>query len=112
MGTQWNGSNAHILTEGERLAALAKATCARSARAAVKRSMKEGGIDPVELLTGALKDDETLQRMRVGQFLRACPGVGKRTAEVIMGSMGLGPERTLRSLGGRQRERLSEVIGR
>ena len=112
MHTHWNGANAHVLTDEERLAALAKAACARSARALAKRRMKEGSVDPVELLTGALKDDETLQRMRLGQFLRACPGVGDRTAEVIMKSMGLGPERTLRSLGSRQRERLSGAVGR
>lgn len=94
-------------TDEERRAALRKAAEARRARAELKRRIKEGGLSP-----WAVMDSPVARRIRVRDFLRSIPGIGRATEEKIMGAAKIGPRTRIGGLGCMQRARLVEEVSR
>ena len=94
------------LSPEQRRAALARALEARREHAAVVAEMRAGRLD----LAGALAD-ERARRARVGQLVRALPGVGPALAERIMTCAGIGDGKRVAGLGDRQRAALLAAAG-
>lgn len=93
------------LTDGQRLAALDKAMEARRARHSIKVALKAGTLDPVRAI-----GMEGARRMKVRDFLRALPGVGKAKADRAMYRLEIAPSRRIGGLGRRQVKRLIDWI--
>lgn len=93
-----------------RRAALAKAKQARQDRAALKVALKAGEVSLDEVLAAAERND-VVAKMRTVEVLEALPGVGKVTAQQLMGELAIADTRRLRGLGSRQREALLDRFG-
>lgn len=89
------------LTTEQSLRNLEAARKARNDRADLKMMMKAGKVSFADAL-----NDERAQRMFVRQFLASLPSIGKAKAEKIMAALRIAPNRRVRGLGERQRERL------
>lgn len=95
------------LTTDQRAAALAKAIEARRERAVAKGAVRAGTVKPAEILEST---EAPYSKMRVFEFLTACPGIGAVTARKIIVALGVSEGRRLRGLGPRQKSRLAEVV--
>ena len=93
------------LTAEQRADALVKATEARTARAALKTSLKHGTTTLADALTAADTDD-VIGKTKVTALLEAMPGVGKTRAAQIMARLGIAESRRVRGLGSGQRAAL------
>ena len=90
-----------------RAAALEKARELRAARKGVKASMKSG-----ELPVADAAAMPVMSRVRVREFLRACPGIGPAAADAVMASAGIPGFRRVGGLGPRQMETLLAAVAR
>lgn len=99
------------LTSEEREAARSKALQARTARAELKDSFREG-TSSLRTVFDAADVDDAIGRMRTVDLLQTLQGVGEVRAAKIMENCGISPNRRLRGLGRRQREALIAYIGR
>ncbi len=97
------------LTETERAAAREKAKLARSTRAEVKDSLKNGKITISQVLTRA-DSDEAVSRLKVTDLLMALPSIGEVRAEAILKELNIASSRRLRGLGIHQRRALIEYL--
>ncbi len=95
------------LTSAQRAEALERAVEARRERAAAKRAVASGSVDPAGVLASP---EGPYLKMRVFEFLTACPGIGPATARKMIVALGVGEGRRLRGLGPRQRARLAEAV--
>lgn len=95
------------LTTDQRDAALRKAIEARRERAAAKEAVKAGTVRPAEIIRAP---EGPYSKMRLFEFLTACPGIGPATARKIIVALGVGEGRRLRGLGPRQKSRLAEAV--
>lgn len=93
------------LTEEERMAALARALEARSARRAALDEVRAGTLDAEASL-----DDPRLRSCKVFAWLRAFPGIGTARADAIMRKARVKPSRRVRGLGARQRVEVLEAL--
>ena len=81
------------LTDGERRLGLRIAVEKRRERALFKALVKSRAAN-----------------IRVEELLRSMPGIGRASAASIMTLCGIAPNRRVRGLGSRQRERLSDAV--
>lgn len=95
------------LTTDQRDAALKKAIEARRERAAAKQAIMAGAVRPAEIIKAP---EGPYSKMRLFEFLTACPGIGPVTARKIIVALGVGEGRRLRGLGPRQKSKLAETI--
>lgn len=95
------------LTTDQRDAALRKAIEARRERAAAKEAIKAGTVRPAEIIRSP---EGPYSKMRLFEFLTACPGIGPATARKIIVALGVGEGRRLRGLGPRQKSRLAKAV--
>lgn len=93
------------ITDKERRRALRVAVEKRRERARFKALVKSGEIAPVAALS-----DGRAARIRVEELLRSMPGIGKKNAKRIMALCEIAPNRRVRGLGRRQRERLLDAV--
>lgn len=93
------------LTEEERMAALARALEARSARRAALDEVRAGTLDAEARL-----DDPRLRSCKVFAWLRAFPGIGTARADAIMRKARVKPSRRVRGLGARQRVAVLQAL--
>ena len=93
------------ITYEERRRALSAAVEKRRERAQFKALVKSGEIDRAAALS-----DERAAGIKVEELLRSMPGIGKRNAERIMALCEIAPNRRVRGLGRRQRERLGDAV--
>lgn len=84
-------------SQGQRLDALRIATDIRIAKATLKADIRSGKIGPVH----ALKDKRRTS-MKVEEFLRAVPGIGKVKAHKLCARMEISPYKRISSLSERQ----------
>lgn len=87
-----------VLTESERMEALARAGEARTERKRALDEVRAGRLGAEESLA-----DPRLQRCKVYAWLRAFPGIGTAKADAIMRVARVAPSRRVRGLGARQR---------
>ncbi|AMD87929.1 30S ribosomal protein S13 [Actinomyces radicidentis] len=99
-----------VLTQEQRADALARAARARTRRAEVKVSLKNGSMRLSEFLDAA-KDDEVLGKMKVVSLLQSMPRVGATTAGAVMAEVGISSSRRVRGLGAHQRAELVRRFG-
>ncbi|HST70907.1 MULTISPECIES: integration host factor, actinobacterial type [Kocuria] len=99
------------LTDDERAAAREKATKARTARADVKKGLRERSLTIAEILDRADRD-EAVSRLKVSDLLESTPGIGKVRSAAIMDDLGIARTRRLRGLGVHQRKALIEYFDR
>lgn len=97
------------LTPEQRSEALRKAAESRKIRADFKNRLANGELTPKDALTKARHDD-VLGRMKVDEFLRSIPHVGRVRAETIMAESKINATRRLRGLGVRQQQALAQAI--
>ena len=90
-----------VTTDEDRRRGLANAQAARSYRAGIRRAMKSGASDPIDVLD-ASREDRVLGRMRVRMFLASSPGFGPKSVADAMTDLGVAEERRLSGLGERQ----------
>lgn len=93
------------LSEEERMAALARALEARSARRAALDEVRAGTLDAEASL-----DDPRLRSCKVFAWLRAFPGIGTARADAIMRKARVKPSRRVRGLGTRQRVAVLQAL--
>jgi hypothetical protein len=93
------------LTPQERSAALAKASAARKARAALREKLKHSGASLADVFAAG-ETDPAVGKMRVSAVLESMPGVGKVRAARIMDKIGISATRRVRGLGAHQRAAL------
>lgn len=96
---------AHITPE-QREAALRKAVQVRSERARLKKDLKKGVVDLVDVLD----QDDTIVvgRMKVLTVLESLPSYGKVRAKRLMDEIGISELRRVKGLTPRQRRELEE----
>lgn len=82
---------------------------ARRRRAEAKRHLADGA-SPAGILDRRL-DDTAIGRMRVREFVEACPGVGPARATRIIDDCGIAESRRLRGLGDHQVKALVAALG-
>lgn len=99
------------LTDDERAAAREKATRARTARAEVKRGLRERTTTVAEILELADRD-EAVSRLKASDLLESVPGIGKVRSAAIMDELGIARTRRLRGLGVHQRRALIAYFDR
>jgi hypothetical protein len=99
------------LSADQRQAALAKAAAARRARAEWKEKLKMGSVTLDEVLAQSATD-EVLAKIKVLALLESLPGVGKVGARELMDKAGISENRRLQGLGGQQRQKLFDELGR
>lgn len=94
----------------QQMQSLRRASEARSARAELKRLMREGELDPFGLIRGEYQEhEEVVLKWRIDQLLNAVPGIGPATAQEIFEMMPLSPTQRLHSLSNERRARLAEL---
>lgn len=93
------------ITDEERRRGMRIAVERRQDRARFKALVKSGEIEPLSALS-----DKRAAGIRVEELLRSMPGIGKASAASIMMLCEIAPNRRVRGLGDRQRERLSDAI--
>ena len=99
------------LTDEERARAREKATAARSARAGIKKGLRDGTLTVAQVLQQG-ETDEAVSRLKVTELLEATPGIGKVRSAAIMEQIGIAPTRRVRGLGQHQRRALVEYLDR
>lgn len=82
---------------------------ARRRRAEAKRALADGA-SPAGILDRRL-DDTAIGRMRVREFIEACPGIGPARATRILEDCGIAESRRLRGLGDHQARTLVASLG-
>jgi len=98
------------LSNEQRVAALELAGAARKERAEFKRKLASGELKAVEGFDAVVGgDSKTLRKLRVNDFLKALPGIGKSKAAAIMEESGIAPSRRLSGLGQRQVSAIRQV---
>lgn len=95
-----------VLTDEQRSAARRKAMQSRTERAELKRALKAGDV----AVTDGLSDPRA-QRIRVEEFLKSLPGIGRAKARRIRMALSIAPNRRVGGLGVHQREALAEAVG-
>ena len=99
------------LTDEERARARDKATAARTARAEIKKSLRDGSVSVAEVLRRG-EEDEAVSRLKVTELLEATPGIGKVRSAAIMEQIGIAATRRVRGLGQHQRRALVDYLDR
>lgn len=100
------------LTDEQRRQALAKAAAARQVRAEVKNRLRHSGASVADVLAEAERN-EAVAKIKVLDLLQSIPGIGRRTAEQIMGDLRIAQSRRLRGLGQNQtRDLIAEIARR
>ncbi|WP_144830421.1 integration host factor, actinobacterial type [Kocuria rhizophila] len=99
------------LTDDERALAREKATAARTARAQIKKGLRDGSVSVAEVLRRS-EDDEAVSRLKVTELLESTPGIGKVRSAAIMKQIGIAPTRRVRGLGQHQRRALVDYLDR
>lgn len=97
------------LDPDQRRAALDKAAQARRIRAELKDRLKLRAIGLGRVLELADQDD-AVAKMKVSDVVAAMPSYGPVRARKLMEQLDIAPNRRLRGLGARQRERLLEEL--
>lgn len=100
-----SGNRPPQLTDEQRHEALEKGIAVRQRRAAFKKLMKSGAIDPVDAL-----DMEQAQAIRIPAFLDSCPGIGTANRERAIRECGLKSSRRVGTIGPRQKELLRQWL--
>ncbi|BDE94873.1 integration host factor, actinobacterial type [Raoultibacter timonensis] len=93
------------ITDEERRRALRVAVEKRRERAQFKALVKSGEIDRAAALS-----DRRATDIKVEELLKSMPRIGKKNAKCIMALCEIAPNRRVRGLGRRQRERLSDAV--
>jgi hypothetical protein len=96
-----------LLTPEQRIAALAKAAEARTARAEIKARLKMGSMSLKEALES---DDNNVGKLKVVSLLESLPGVGKVKARRLMEEIGIADNRRVQGLGAQQRKSLLDEL--
>jgi hypothetical protein len=99
------------LSDDERAAAREKATRARTARAEVKKGLRERRMSVADILERA-EQDEAVSRLKVSDLLESVPGIGQVRSAAIMDEIGIARTRRLRGLGVHQRKALIAYLDR
>ncbi|CAL8897766.1 hypothetical protein KVA01_07190 [Kocuria varians] len=99
------------LTDEERASAREKATAARTARAEIKKGLRDGSLTVADVLSRS-EGDEAVSRLKVTELLEATPGIGKVRSAAIMENIGIAPTRRVRGLGQHQRRALVDYLDR
>ena len=97
------------LTDEERARAREKATAARTARAEIKKGLRDGSITVAQVLR---RGEEDVSLLKVTELLEATPGIGKVRSAAIMKQIGIAPTRRVRGLGQHQRKALVDYLDR
>lgn len=87
-----------------------KALAARRQRAQLKQRLKIGSIGFTEVMSA--RNDPVMSRLRIGDVVRALPGVGPARSERIMAECDVDPTRRLGQLGEHQVARLQDRVNR
>lgn len=96
-----------VMSPEQREAALARAAQTRKERSEALGLVKNGTDRAADVLNDT---GSPVQGAKVRQLLLAVPGIGQVKADHIMTDLGIDPGRRVRGLGGRQRERLTEML--
>lgn len=99
------------LTDAERKAALEKAVEARRKRADFKNQVSSGELTAEKALATAA-GDETLCKMKVTDFLRTLPGIGKAKAQEALATLEIAETRRVRGLGKVQHSQIVDLCKR
>ncbi|MDR2672509.1 MAG: integration host factor [Coriobacteriales bacterium] len=94
------------LSEEARKQALAKAAEARSARAELRRKVKNGDLHIAAVLK--MKDDPVASKIKVSALLESLPGYGKAKVGALLEELKIDPSRRVKGLGEVQRAALIE----
>ncbi|WP_449135051.1 integration host factor, actinobacterial type [Senegalimassilia anaerobia] len=97
----------HELGKGDIAAAQQESRRVRRIRARACAQVASGELAAADVLCS---DDPVLGRLRVGRFVRAKDGIGKKRSADLLGRLGISPDRTLRSLGCNQRRALIDEL--
>lgn len=93
-----------------------RAVALRQARAQLKKDIKSGKRDPMEVFDqGVERENQVVKGLRVDWFLRSLPGWGETKAQRFLSDLAINPRLTLGGLRVRQqvafRRKLSGVVG-
>lgn len=95
------------MSEETRRAAIDESKRVRRIRARACAQVAAGEMTVGDVLRS---DDPALGRLRAGRLARAKEGIGKKRAADLLGRLGISPDKTLNTLGSRQRRALCEAL--
>lgn len=98
------------LTPEERKVALEKASEAKAAKKRLLDDLRDGKLTATEMLSGASKGNERIQKLPVSTMLRATPGINPLRVKTIMVDAGIDEGRRIQGLGVRQRAYLLQFL--
>lgn len=96
------------MTQDQRLAALKRANDVRSARAMLKKDLKDKRVRIAEVLFPAIEN--YLETMRVLDLLVACPKIGRVKGNRICNRLAVRPSLYLSQLSQPRRQQLVEAV--
>ncbi|MDR1422964.1 MAG: integration host factor [Coriobacteriales bacterium] len=97
------------LSEEARAEALKKAAEARSARAALRKDVKEGKLTFADVLKKA--GDPVVDKIKVITLIESLPGYGKAKASKLLTELEISETRRVKGLGAKQKAALLERLG-
>jgi len=99
------------MSDEQRKEALLKAQKVRKERSEVRKSLKEGKIHPLDVLSNRnLPDNGVISKMRVTYFLQSLPGIGSVKCQRLMEGIGIVQGRRLSGLTTRQYLELRDYL--
>lgn len=98
-------------TDAQRAEALAKAVRVRSARAEMRRQVREGGLGVADVLAASDAGAVAARGMRVRDLVGSHPGYGPARTAALMARLGIPANRRVGGLGPRQRAALADALG-
>lgn len=89
-----------------------KGTEVRSRRAALKRGIREGSIDAIEIIAGSATTSlrETAADMPLVSLLLAIPGIGDKTVQALLQAREIPAEARLWALTDERRRELADAV--
>ncbi|MCL2806573.1 MAG: integration host factor [Coriobacteriia bacterium] len=96
------------LTPEEQQAALAKAAAARTARAELRKKVKNGQIKVTQVLQ--MTEDPVAAKIKVSSLLESLPGYGKAKVAKLMEELNIDPSRRVKGLGEVQRKAIIDYF--
>ena len=99
------------LTAEQRADALKKAGEARKKRAELREQLSKREITIQDVFLRCNSGDETVSRTPIHSILTALPGYGSTKTDALLEVCNISPNRRVRGVGEKQRERLLQQLG-
>lgn len=89
---------------------LQKATATRRAQRALKDAMRDGSVDPYEVLAGSSDREDVARRIKLRRILLMVPNCGEVTADELIDRLGVRSDYRLEAFTYEKREAIANYL--